>query len=55
LIRRVSENPTSEGIASTNALLGSLLANEEVRALRLFAGYSLGDEASQLTLNTRAA
>jgi len=55
LIRSFEENLTVsaslDGINSTNALLGNLLANEDVRTLRLAGGYSLSDAVSAFTVN----
>jgi len=55
VIRSFDENlsvsGSIDGIDSTNALLGTLLASEDVRALRLGAGYSLTDAVSALSVN----
>lgn len=55
LIRSFEENlnvsASIDGIDSTNALLGNLLANEDVRTFRLGAGYNLSDDKSLLALN----
>ena len=54
-IRGYHENWTGtlsvDGINSSNAVLGQLVANEDVRTLRLFSAYSLTDERSALTLS----
>jgi hemolysin activation/secretion protein len=59
LIRSFEENLTVtgsvDGIDSTNALLGNLLANEDVRTVRLSGGYSISDANSLLTLNASAS
>jgi hemolysin activation/secretion protein len=59
LIRSFDENlsvaASVDGIDSTNALLGNLLANEDVRTLRLSGGYSVTDPKSALVLNASAS
>lgn len=59
LIRGFTENlsiaGSVDGIDSNNALLGNLLANEDVRTFRLSGGYSLSDEKSLLMLNASAS
>lgn len=58
LIRSYDENLTLtgslDGIDSTNALLGQLIANEHIRAARLSAGYSLNDPDWFLSLGASA-
>lgn len=59
LIRGFEENlnlnVSLDGLDASNALLGTLISNEHVRALRGGAGYSLVDERSALTLSASLA
>jgi hemolysin activation/secretion protein len=59
LIRSFEENlnlsVSLDGLDASNALLGTLISNEQVRALRGSAGYSLVDERSALTLSASLA